>query len=411
LQLIFQLSDKNPVPETENIIQKNYSEDVHLFKKDGREFIIVGTAHISRQSADLVKQVIENEKPDVVCVELDEKRFKALSEKNRWENLDLKQIIREKQLSTLIINLVLASYQKKLGEKLGVSPGTELLEAVKVAEENKIPIELCDREIRITLRRAWHSMSFWQKIKFLTGGLAGIFEKQELTEEKLAELRSKDALSEMMEELGKAMPVLKRVLIDERDAYIAEKMQKVNGKKIVSVVGAGHVNGIINYFNNNSRVSFEEIEKIPSSSPVTKIIGWGIPAIIIASILFIGYNKGLSEAGDNAIFWILANGIPSAIGAMIALAHPLTILTAFLAAPITSLSPLIGAGYVAAFVQVYFQPPLVKDFQHVAESARKISMWWKNKLLKVLLVFILASLGSVLGTYVGLFEIVKNVFN
>jgi len=399
------------VPETENIIQKNYSEDVHLFKKDGREFIIVGTAHISRQSADLVKQVIENEKPDVVCVELDEKRFKALSEKNRWENLDLKQIIREKQLSTLIINLVLASYQKKLGEKLGVSPGTELLEAVKVAEENKIPIELCDREIRITLRRAWHSMSFWQKIKFLTGGLAGIFEKQELTEEKLAELRSKDALSEMMEELGKAMPVLKRVLIDERDAYIAEKMQKVNGKKIVSVVGAGHVNGIINYFNNNSRVSFEEIEKIPSSSPVTKIIGWGIPAIIIASILFIGYNKGLSEAGDNAIFWILANGIPSAIGAMIALAHPLTILTAFLAAPITSLSPLIGAGYVAAFVQVYFQPPLVKDFQHVAESARKISMWWKNKLLKVLLVFILASLGSVLGTYVGLFEIVKNVFN
>ncbi|MCW9096291.1 MAG: TraB/GumN family protein [Ignavibacteriaceae bacterium] len=411
MQLIFQLSDKNPVPETENIIQKNYSEDVHLFKKDGWEFIIVGTAHISRQSADLVKQVIENEKPDVVCVELDEKRFKALSEKNRWENLDLKQIIREKQLSTLIINLVLASYQKKLGEKLGVSPGTELLEAVKVAEENKIPIELCDREIRITLRRAWHSMSFWQKIKFLTGGLAGIFEKQELTEEKLAELRSKDALSEMMEELGKAMPVLKRVLIDERDAYIAEKMQKVNGKKIVSVVGAGHVNGIINYFNNNSRVSFEEIEKIPSSSPVTKIIGWGIPAIIIASILFIGYNKGLSEAGDNAIFWILANGIPSAIGAMIALAHPLTILTAFLAAPITSLSPLIGAGYVAAFVQVYFQPPLVKDFQHVAESARKISMWWKNKLLKVLLVFILASLGSVLGTYVGLFEIVKNVFN
>ncbi|MCW8960347.1 MAG: TraB/GumN family protein [Ignavibacteriaceae bacterium] len=399
------------MPETENIIQKNYSEDVHLFKKDGREFIIVGTAHISRQSADLVKQVIENEKPDVVCVELDEKRFKALSEKNRWENLDLKQIIREKQLSTLIINLVLASYQKKLGEKLGVSPGTELLEAVKVAEENKIPIELCDREIRITLRRAWHSMSFWQKIKFLTGGLAGIFEKQELTEEKLAELRSKDVLSEMMEELGKAMPVLKRVLIDERDAYIAEKMQKVSGKKIVSVVGAGHVNGIINYFNNNSRVSFEEIEKIPSSSPVTKIIGWGIPAIIIASILFIGYNKGLSEAGDNAIFWILANGIPSAIGAMIALAHPLTILTAFLAAPITSLSPLIGAGYVAAFVQVYFQPPLVKDFQHVAESARKISMWWKNKLLKVLLVFILASLGSVLGTYVGLFEIVKNVFN
>ena len=387
------------------------TEDVHVINRDGREYIIIGTAHISRQSADLVRQVIENEKPDIVCIELDEKRFKALSEKNRWENLNLKSIIKQKQLSTLIVNLVLSSYQKKLGEKLGVSPGTELLEATNTAKENNIPIELCDREVRITLRRAWHSMSFWQKLKFLFGGVGGLFEKQELTEEKLAELRSKDVLSEMMDELGKAMPVLKKVIIDERDKYIAEKMRQSKGEKIVSVVGAGHVNGIIKAFENSEKVDLKEIEVIPKPSSVTKIIGWGIPAIIICSILFIGYSKGLNEAGDNALFWILANGIPSAIGALIALAHPITILTAFLAAPITSLSPLIGAGYVAAFVQAYIQPPLVKDFQNVTESARKFSMWWKNKLLRVLLVFILASLGSVLGTYVGFFEIVSNVFN
>ncbi|MCW8805182.1 MAG: TraB/GumN family protein [Ignavibacteriaceae bacterium] len=396
--------------ETEKIQQKKYPEDVHLIKKDGREFIIVGTAHISRQSADLVREVIENEKPDVVCVELDEKRLLALSEKNRWENLDLKSIIKQKQLSTLIINLVLASYQKKLGEKLGVTPGTELLEAVQAAKEKNIPIELCDREVRITLRRAWHSMSFWQKLKFLFGGLAGIFEKQELTEEKLSELRSKDVLSEMMDELGKAMPVLKEVIIDERDQYIAQKMKESKGEKIVSIVGAGHVKGIIRTLENNSSIDLKKIEVIPAASPVAKIVGWGIPAIIIGSILFIGYSKGLNEAGDNALFWILANGIPSAIGAIVALAHPLTILAAFFAAPITSLSPLIGAGYVAAFVQAYFQPPIVKDFQSVSENARKISMWWKNKLLKVLLVFIMASLGSVLGTWVGLVEIVRNVF-
>jgi pheromone shutdown-related protein TraB len=254
-------------------------------------------------------------------------------------------------------------------------------------------------------------MSFWQKLKFLFGGVGGLFEKQELTEEKLAELRSKDVLSEMMDELGKAMPVLKKVIIDERDQYIVEKMRQIKGDKIVSVVGAGHVNGIIKALESEVIIDLKAIEVIPKPSPVAKIIGWGIPSIIIGSILFIGYSKGLSEAGDNALFWILANGIPSAIGALIALAHPITILTAFLAAPITSLSPLIGAGYVAAFVQAYFQPPIVKDFQSVAESARKFSMWWKNKLLKVLLVFILASLGSVLGTYVGLFEIVKNVFN
>lgn len=397
--------------EISKTANKSYSEDVHFVNKDGREIIIVGTAHISRQSADLVREVIEKEKPDVVCVELDEKRMKALSEKNRWENLDIRKIIKEKQLSTLIINLVLASYQKKLGEKLGVTPGTELLEAVQTANENNIPVELCDREVRVTLRRAWHSMGFWQKMKLIAGGFGGIFEKQELTEEKLAELRSKDVLSEMMDELGKAMPVLKKVIIDERDQYIAQKMKEAKGNKIVSVVGAGHVKGIINVLEKDEKIDLKEIEIIPKPSPVAKIIGWGIPVIIVGSILFIGYSKGLNEAGDNALFWILANGIPSAIGAMIAFAHPLTILTAFFAAPVTSLTPLIGAGYVAAFVQAYFQPPLVKDFQSVSENTKKFSMWWKNRLLKVLLVFILASLGSVLGTYVGLVEIVRNVFN
>jgi len=388
-----------------------YSEDVRIVNKNGREFIIVGTAHISRQSADLVKEVITNEKPDTVCVELDEKRYKALAEKKRWESLDLKTIIRQKQLSTLLVNLVLSSYQKKLGEKLGVTPGTELLEAANTANELNLPIELCDREVRITLRRAWHSMSFWQKLKFLTGGLAGIFEKQELTEEKLAELRSKDVLSEMMDELGKAMPVLKKVIIDERDEYLAQKMLEAKGNKIVSVVGAGHVNGIVKVIEDNREIDLNEIEKIPPPSPVAKIIGWGIPAIIIASIIYIGYNKGLAEAGDNVLFWILANGIPSGLGAIIALAHPVTILVSFLAAPFTSLTPVIGAGYVAAFVQVYFQPPVVKEFQTVASDVSKIKKWWSNKLLKVLLVFILTSLGSLIGTYVGFFEIVSNVFN
>jgi len=398
---------------TEEIKSKinNYPEDVHFINKDGREFIIVGTAHISRQSADLVREVIEKEKPDVVCVELDEKRMKALSEKNRWENLDIKSIIRQKQLSTLIVNLVLASYQKKLGEKLGVTPGTELLEAVKTANENNIPVELCDREVRITLRRAWHSMNLWQKSKFLSGGLAGLFEKQDLTEEKLAELRNKDVLSEMMDEIGKAMPVLKEVIIDERDQYIAQKMKESRGEKIVSVVGAGHVKGIIKFLESNDNIDLKNIEVIPNPTLASKILGWGIPFIIIASIFYIGFSQGITEAGNNALFWILACGIPSAIGSLIAIAHPFTILASFVSAPITSLSPLIGVGYVAAFVQAYMQPPLVKEFQEVSQDFRKVSNWWKNRLLKVMLVFILSSIGGVIGTSVGFFEIVRNVFD
>jgi len=214
-----------------------------------------------------------------------------------------------------------------------------------------------------------------------------------------------------MEELGKAMPILKRVLIDERDTFLAEKMKRAKGNKIVSVVGAGHVNGIIEYLKNDNVVDLAEIEKVPKSAPVGKILGYGIPAIIVASIVYIGLNKGLVEAGDNALFWILANGIPSAIGAIIALAHPVTIIVSFLAAPLTSLTPVIGAGYVAAFVQAYFQPPVVKEIQSSLTDFNHPIKWWKNKLLKVFLVFILTSLGSVLGTYVGFFKIVNNVFN
>jgi len=337
--------------------------------------------------------------------------LKALSEKNRWENLDLRQIIKNKQLSTLIVNLVLSSYQKKLGEKLGVSPGTELMEAVQTANENSIPVELCDREVRVTLRRAWHSMNLWQKSKFLSVGLGGLFEKQELTEEKLSELRNKDVLSEMMDEIGKAMPVLKKVIIDERDRYIAQKMKNSAGKKIVSVVGAGHVKGILKFLESNNEIDLKSIEIIPEPSLASKLLGWGIPLIIIASIFYIGFSQGITEAGNNALFWILACGIPSAVGALISIAHPVTILASFLSAPITSLSPLIGVGYVAAFVQAYMQPPLVKEFQEVSRDFRKVSNWWKNRLLKVMLVFILSSIGGVIGTSVGFFEIVKNVFN
>ena len=204
-----------------------------------------------------------------------------------------------------------------------------MLEAVQTANENKIPVELCDREVRVTLRRAWHSMNLWQKSKFLSGGLAGLFEKQELTEEKLAELRSKDVLSEMMDEIGKAMPVLKKVIIDERDQYIAQKMKESKGKKIVSVVGAGHVKGIVKFLESNDDIDLKSIEIIPEPSLFSKLLGWGIPFIIIASIFYIGFSQGITEAGNNALFWILACGIPSAIGSLISAAHPLTILASF----------------------------------------------------------------------------------
>lgn len=394
----------------EETIESKYGSDVIEISQNGREYFLIGTAHISQQSADLVRKVIEEEKPDVVCIELDEKRYQSLSDKKKWEELDLKNVIKEKQLSTLLINILLASYQKKLGEKLGVNPGAELLEAAKTAKENNIPIELCDRDVRITLRRAWNSMSFWQKLKFLTAGLAGVFEKEELSEEKLTELRKTDVLNEMMTELGKVMPVLKSVLIDERDIYLAQKIKESKGNKVIAVVGAGHLNGIVEQINNGRQENLDKYEIIPPVSPILKGIGYAIPVIIIGAILYIGITKGASAAGDNAIYWILANGIPSALGSAIAYGHPLTVLVLFLAAPFTSLTPLIGAGYVGAFVQLMLVPPKVKEFQTVSEDVMKVKNWWKNRLLRILLVFLLSGIGSAIGTYVGMFEIVKNLF-
>ncbi|MCB0192113.1 MAG: TraB/GumN family protein [Anaerolineae bacterium] len=389
---------------------RNYPEDVKIVRVEDREFIVIGTAHISQESADLVKEVIEAEQPDCVCVELDEQRYKTLSEARRWEALDIKEVIRQKQLITLLVNLVLASYQKKLGQELGVAPGTELLEATKVAKANDIPIALCDRDVRITLRRAWASMSFFEKLKFLFSGVVGVFDSPEISEEMLAELRKKDVLSELMNELGEAMPVLKRVLLDERDVYIAQKTREAPGNKIVAVVGAGHAEGICVTLTQNTDQELTEIESVPASSPVLTWIGWGIPIIILAAIAYIGISQGAAAAGENLMYWILANGIPSSIGAIIALAHPITIISAFVAAPITSLTPVIGAGYVTAFVQAYFQPPVVKEFKSVGEDINHFSKWWSNRLLRIFLVFILTSLGSMIGTYVGAYEIISNLF-
>jgi pheromone shutdown-related protein TraB len=400
--------------DTENLstaldLADGYPEDVEVLELDGRRIVLVGTAHVSRESVDLVHHVIVQERPDTVCVELDAQRFEALSQRKRWEQTDLREVIRNRQLATLLINFFLASYQKRLGGKLGVMPGAELLEATKVAESLGVPVELSDRPIRITLRRAWAALSLPKKAMLLSSVLAGAFDAPELTEEELRKLRQKDVLSELMHELGQAMPALKRVLIDERDAYLATRILGAPGQRIVAVVGAGHVAGMRTALETGQLADLEELDRIPPMSPLWKAIGWGVSALILGSIAYIGLQKGPAAAGHNALYWFLANGIPSAVGCTIALGHPLTVVSAFLAAPFTSLTPLIGAGYVTAFVQTYLVPPRVAEFQSVGDDIAVARAWWRSRLLRIFLVFLLTSIGSLIGTWVGGVEIVSNV--
>lgn len=366
-----------------------------------REVVVVGTAHISRESVELVRRVIAEERPDRVCIELDERRFQALTRPQHFEGLDLRELIRTRQLATLLVNLVLAGYQRSLGIQLGVRPGSELLEAARAAEAAGIPVDLCDRDIRITLRRAWGSLSLWERARALSGLVAGMIEGQELDEEALRALREQDVLSRLLDELGRELPRLKVALIDERDAYLAEGIRRAEGRRLVAVVGAGHVQGILRELRRAAPVDRAELDVLPPPSRFWKVLGWAVPAFILAALAWIGLRRGAGAAGADLGFWILANGVPCALGAVAALAHPVTVASAFLAAPVTSLTPIIGAGYVTAFVQAWLRPPYVREFAEVVDDLRHPAGWWRNRLLRVLLVFVLTTLGSLLGTWVG----------
>jgi len=384
-------------------------QDVHFLAVDGREFILVGTAHISRESADLVREVIERERPDCVCIELDPQRFAALSQKQRFDSLDLKQVIRNRQLAPLLANLVLAAYQKKLGVQLGITPGTELLEAARAAEGLGIPVELCDRDVRVTLRRAWASMGFFKKNALLAALLESLFDRPELDEAELRRLRSQDVLSELMQELGRAMPEVKRVLIDERDAYLSERMRRAPGRRIVAVVGAGHVEGILAALRSHQQVDLAAIDVVPPVSPWLHWIGWGIPALIVGGLCALAITRGSAVAGESLWYWVVAAGAPTTLGAAVALGHPLTVCAAFFVAPVTGLLPMIGAGHVLAFLQTWVSPPLVSEFERVTSDVLSPSRWWGNRLLRVFLVFLLTTIGSMLGNWVGGAEIVRSL--
>lgn len=379
-------------------------------RAQGRTFVLVGTAHVSRESAELVRSVIESERPDAVAVELDERRYAALSDPQQFERLDLREILRQRQMTTLLLQLVLAGYQRSLGLRLGVQPGTELLEAARVAQAGGIPVSLCDRDVRITLRRAWHRTSAWRKLLLLSSLVAGTFARPSIDEDALRELREKDALSSLLDELGDAFPSLKHVLIDERDAYLAERLRATEGERVVAVVGAGHRAGIARALREPEPVDLAALETVPPPSRIGRRLGWAIPVVILGSLVGIGLRHGAQAAGENLVFWGLANAVPCAIGAALALAHPATVAAAFVSAPLTSLTPVIGAGYVTAFVQTWLRPPVVRELREVSADAARPAGWWRNRLLRVFLVFLLTTLGSLIGTWVGGAELVSNLF-
>ena len=389
--------------------QSNPEQDLHRLYLNDRKIIIVGTAHISRASVDMVKRTIESEQPYSVCVELDEQRYRHLTEKNRWENLNIIQVIKQGQIPFLMANLALSSFQKRMGLQTGVKPGEELAAAAQQATEQNMHLVLADRSIRTTLLRAWRKTGFMRKMQLISTMIAGLFEKHELNEEELSRIRQTDTLSAMLEEMAEVLPQAKITLVDERDRWMAHHIAAAPGEKVVAVVGAAHVPGIIRYLETGMPIDISGLEIIPEKPVYSKVVPWIIPAIVAA--LFIGgfFFSDRTQVYEAATAWILANGILSATGAALAFAHPFTILSAFVAAPLTSLNPTIGAGFVTALVQAYFSAPTVADMESVADDVVNLRGWWHNRVTRVILVFFFSSLGSTLGTFVA-FGWLKNLF-
>ncbi|MEM6702568.1 MAG: TraB/GumN family protein [Acidobacteriota bacterium] len=372
---------------------------VHTVTLGARTVHLVGTAHVSAESVEDVRQTLEATLPDTVCVELCEARFANIRDRDNWRKLDIFKILKEGKAALLLSSLVMTSFQKRIADELGVAPGAEMTEAIRISDERDLRLVLADRDIQTTLRRTWARLGFFARLKMVGQLVASLFAGGEIDKESIEQLKEEDQLSDMLEGLAKAFPSVKSTLIDERDTYLAQKVRDAGGETIVAVVGAGHVPGILAQIDEVQ--SLAPLDEVPPPSVWGKVIAWGIPALILGLFAY-GFVRGGAEQSLASLnIWFLVNGAFSALGTACALGHPLAIVSAFVAAPLTSLNPFVAAGWVAGLVQAWVKRPKVADLEALPEDITSVRGFFRNPVSRILLVVVLANLGSTLGTVVA----------
>lgn len=370
---------------------------------NGRRITLVGTAHVSAESIKEVNQTIEEEKPDVVAIELDKKRLASLEDPESWRKMDIVQVLKKKQGFLMLANIVLAGYQKRMGKSAGVKPGDEMVAAINKAKELNIPQVMVDREIATTLRRAWAINSLWGKCKLLSALIASAFSKEETDPSEIEKLKQSSEMDSMMNELSDFMPKVKQVLIDERDRYLASHIWQCEGNNVLAVLGAGHLPGVESHLkklaSGEESPDCSDIDVVPKKTIGGKIAGWIIPVLIVALIVLGFVYGGTTKGFDMIKTWFFTNSILAAVGTLLAGGHPLTILSAFITAPFTSLCPLVGVGLVTGLVQAFVGKPKVEDMENLQNDSNTLKGFYKNRILKILLIFVLSSIGSAIGTF------------
>jgi pheromone shutdown-related protein TraB len=380
------------------------NQPVEIVERDGVRYTILGTAHVSKSSADAVEHLIKTGEFDAVAIELDAGRHAALTDPDRWAKMDLFKVLRQGKAGMMAANLALSAFQQRIADQFGIEPGQEMRVAIKTAKEANLPLLLVDREVGTTLRRVYRNVGFWQRLTLFSGLLAGVFSNEKVSEEEIEKLKQGDMLESTFSEFAQSSEKLYTPLIAERDQYMAAKLREnKTHKNVLVVIGAGHLKGLVNHLktdNEDSKAITKRLESIPPPETWTKLLPWLLVAFVVGGFV-IGFlrdpNVGLRLLSD----WALITGILGAVGALAALAHPVTILVTALAAPITTLHPLLGVGIFAAAVELWFRKPNVGDFNNLRKDVTSLRGWYKNRVARVLLVFILSSIGASIGFWLA----------
>jgi len=398
-------------------IQALLAQEPHLRMQLGEtEIVLLGTAHVSPTSARTVADLVASGAFDIVAIELCLSRQRAMLDPDAMSKLDLFSVIRRGQAPMVAASLALGAYQQRLAEQYGIEPGAEMRAAINGALDQGLPVALIDRDIGLTLRRAYRAVPWWQRMGLVGGLFASVMTREKIEESEIERLKQGDMLESTFSEFAEQSRELYLPLIDERDRYMAAHLRRLAAeagtRRILAVVGAGHLKGIERYATLEQQPPDQILNQLDQSPPRARwprYVPWVVVGIILLGFV-VGFTRNTELGVQMVLDWVMINGGLAAVGGIIALAHPVTIVTAALAAPLTSLNPTIGVGFVAAAVELYLRKPQVGDFARLRKDTTNPKGWWSNRVSRVLLVFLLTTLGSAMGTYIGGARIFGHLF-
>jgi pheromone shutdown-related protein TraB len=405
------MSQESPAESTSATSEKE--QPLRQIHRDGVDYTIIGTAHVSRASAEAVKERAESGEYNAIAVELCQARYDALTAERKWTDLDLYKIIREGKAGFVMANLALSAYQRRIADQFGIEPGAEMRAAAVAAKENDLPLQLVDRDLATTLRRSYANVPWYKRLYLMAGLALGMVSSDEIDEEAIEKLKEGDILESTFTEFAEQSPELFEALIAERDRYMAARLREENldssDRKVLVVVGAGHLEGLSKHLQDGTvspQSERENLDRMPPRAKWPRLIPWAIMVLVLSGF-FIGFSRSPELGWQLVIFWVAINGGLAALGALIARGHPLTILSAVVAAPLTSLNPTIAAGMVTGLVESWLRKPRVSDLENLRFDITSLKGWFRNPATRILLVFFLSNLGSAIGTWVAGFKIIE----